>query len=38
MVVTVLFLQMAIECPEEGVPLLILVLYWLTAGLPRAPF
>lgn len=37
-VVTVLFLQMAIECPEEGVPLLIPVLYWLTAGLPRAPF
>lgn len=37
-VVTVLFLQMAIECPEEGVPLLIPVLYWLTAGLPRDPF
>lgn len=36
-VVTVLFLQMAVECPEEGVPLLIPVLYWLTAGLPRAP-
>lgn len=37
MVVTALFLQMAVECPEEGVPLLITVLYWLTAGLPRVP-
>ena len=36
-VVTALFLQMAVECPEEGVPLLIPVLYWLTPGLPRAP-
>lgn len=37
-VVTVVSLQMAIECPEEGVPLLVPVLYWLTAGLPQALF
>ena len=33
MVITTVFLQMAVKCPEEGVPLS----NWLTVGLHRAP-